>query len=126
MDNLVRKMVIPPLVEKFEEIDKIRGTDVLLITYPDGSKFKMTYESLFKQLVAELEDKIGAQELPAITIEDIIRAFNEQSTINFVKPINILNNKIVEKNDKCIGAIYFNGEHVRICTKEGWKSLAYI
>ena len=126
MDSSERKMVVPPMVHTFPKIEEIRGTQVLLISNEKGDKFQIEFNKLVEQLGKLIKPKEEDKEIVVkVTIEDVFNAFKEQSTVHFFKPINILNNKEVEKNDKCIGAFYFDGERARLCTKDGWKTLKF-
>ena len=123
MGNLERSITTPPMVNILPKIKNIRGTDVLLISFPNGEKYQIEYKDLFKQIEKEIEKKIPKEQEFIVTIDDVLNALNTQGTINFIRPLNILNNKSIEKDIKVPGAIYTDGNRVRIRTKSGWKTI---
>lgn len=129
MDNweLKNKNInVPPMVHLFPEFKDIRGTDVLLISSKEGVKGKISYEDFLALVKAEILKGLPKQDLIVnVTMNDIINAFKDQNSINFVKPINILHNKSIEKDNKDVGSFYFDGERPRLCTKKGWKTLIF-
>jgi hypothetical protein len=111
------------MVHILPNVKDIRSTDVLLITFPNGEKYQMKYSDFYKQIEKEILKKIPKEQEFIVTIEDVLKALNTQGTVNFIKPINILNNKKTEKDIKVPGALYTDGERVRIRLKNGWKTI---
>lgn len=125
MDNLERSNKnSAPLVHLYPMIDEIGSTDVLLIVKPSGEKYQLSLDRLKKEIDGMVEEAVKHVDYKVdVTMDDVINAFKTKSTVHFFKPINVFNDKIVEKNTKDIGKFYCDGTRLRICTEDGWKSV---
>lgn len=117
---------VTPQVHLFDKVSKLKDTQLIMIIFPDGSKWQISIKE-FKEYTQKdvnkrldrLEDKIKDIK---ITRESMINAFNKNKSISFGKPFNILADVGIEKI-KTKGIMYSDGKRVRINLNGKWHTL---
>ncbi|MEA2038007.1 MAG: hypothetical protein U9O94_10965 [Nanoarchaeota archaeon] len=138
-----RSNLIAPQVHLLEKLleDDIKAEMTLLITNKQGFKYSTTVGSFISKITSMFKSKdnldlivkgfvsLFAKDNKRIPVSiDYVKFFEELSkneVINLGSVIDITGTKTIERKIKRPGSIYFDGKDVRICTKDGWKSLKY-
>jgi len=108
---------LQPNVTQYNEVDITRKDISFLVATADGEKYLM--KGIKINSFIEIKEDTRIKE--SNSIKDLI----EDNTINLGTVINILANKNIEKVIDKIGSIYFDGDNIRVRTKDGWKTLIY-